>query len=99
MDDHLETLAIDLFFGGAMEMELHQFVGLAGQGNRIVADGDLNSVAVIDDAESRRPVLEGNRLDIDLDPIPDVDRRLTLADRAGGVFRVEFGPVFRPPCP
>jgi len=30
MYDHVETLAIDLLFRRAMEVELNQFVGLAG---------------------------------------------------------------------
>ena len=95
MRDHVEALAVDLFFGRAVEVELDQFVGLAGERDGALADADLQGVAVVDDAEIGRAVAELDRLQIDLDAILDVDGRLPFAGGANLVLRVEIGPVLR----
>jgi hypothetical protein len=39
----------------------------------------LDGVAVVDDAELGRPIVEADRFQIHLDAVADVDRRLALA--------------------
>jgi hypothetical protein len=55
-------------------MELDEFISLARQRYRILTNLDLNGMAVIDDAERRRTIVELDRLQIDLDAVLDVDR-------------------------
>jgi len=92
---HVEAAAVDLFLGRAAEVDLLQGVGLAGQGEGVVAEEDIDRAAAINDAEAGRLVAETNRLDVDLDAVADVDRRLALAGSAQRIARIELGPVLR----
>lgn len=71
--DHVEALAVD-FLLTVVEMELHQFIGLAGQRDGAVANTDLQRVAIVDNVEVGRTIGEFDRFEVDLDPFLDVDR-------------------------
>ena len=73
-----------------MEMELDQLVTLAEQGNAATADIGLYGMAVINDAELRRPVAEFDRRLIDADAVADVVSTGTTLRQAGLEI---FGPV------
>ena len=79
-----------------MEMELDQLVALAEQGNAATADIGLYGMAVINDAELRRPVAEFDRRLIDADAVTDIDRRLPPPRGTGGILGLQPAPVVRP---
>jgi hypothetical protein len=84
---------------GRWKVELHQLVGLAGQVDRVFAHFDLYRVAVVDDAEGRGPIAEFDLLQINLDAIPNVDRRLPFARWRSLFFGSSFDQFSGPPSP
>ena len=77
VNPHVETLAVNTFFGGAVKMEMQQLIPATHDSDgAAVADIDLNVMAGIDDAKLAALVIDGDRLEIDLDTVADVDRRL-----------------------
>src|SRR4029079_17243661 len=92
------ALAVYLLFRGVMEVELHQFVTFAADGEETAGRiDDLDGVPVVDDAQGRRLVGELQRREIGVmhGPMTDVDRRLVLACRAGFEIPFQVGPVRR----
>ncbi len=79
-----------------MEMELHQLVALARDGDGVARlHVDLHRVAVVDHRERARPVVELDRLQVDGDAAADVDRALAVAGGALVVVGAQLAPGVR----
>src|SRR4029077_710172 len=86
MGHHVVTFAVDLFLARMVEVKLFQLVLLVTNADK-AARGvvDLDGMAVVDDMERRRFVVELNRGQISFLRLADIDWRLVLPKLAGGV--------------
>ena len=76
-----------------MEVELDQLEAPAGDLDGVARrDVDLHRVAVVEDPERARLVVELHRLEVDADAVLDVDRALPRAARALGELGLERAP-------
>ena len=92
--DHGVRLAVDLLFARLVEVELHELVARPADvdpaARRVV---HLDRVAVVDQLERRGLVVELDRRQVRRLGAADVDRRLDLAELAGGERLIEFSPL------
>ena len=96
MHDHLGALAVDALFARTVEVKLLQLIGGAADAQEIAArEIDLDRMAVIDLGERARVIVEHDLLELDLDAVAQVDRRLALAGIAGGPGGIDLRPVLR----
>jgi len=97
MQGHVEALAVDPFFARPTKVELFKRVSFPADG-----DGASTSVidhagmAIINDVQRRRLVVEVKRWKVSLPRIADVDRRLVMAGFAGHKIRFQIAPMARP---
>src|SRR6185369_9161306 len=93
---HVEAPAVDPLLARLVEVKLHELVPLAFHGDRAARSViHLDRVAVVDDLQRRRLVVEndGRKVALLCDCVLDVDRRLRLAGAAGLIFMLERGPL------
>ena len=96
MRDHVVGLAVDFFLARAVEVKLLEHVAFTIDANGAGIGGvNLDAVTVVDNRKRRALVGKLDRREIGLDRLADVDRRLALAETAGGVILVERPPFVR----
>jgi hypothetical protein len=99
VDHHVEFLAGNFLLARLVEMELDQRVRFAIDGDAVAGCVvDLNRVAVVDDFERRRLIIELDRCKV-LFRTLDVDRGLPLARLAGCVVGLKIAQCDGPSPP
>ena len=94
MNHHVIWLPVDFLFARVVEMKLAKLIALsAGQYHAAPGIINLDGVAVVDDLERRRSVIEFDRRQRLLSGIANVDGRLPSPELAGSVVSFQVAPV------
>src|SRR5215469_11216160 len=97
MQGHLKALAVDLLFAWPVKVELLEFVPLAADCHEAPGSViDHDRVAVIDDVQWDRLVIELDGRQVGLLRIADVDGRLMMPVHAGSKLGTKLTPMTRP---
>lgn len=93
---HIVFLTVDFGFARVVEMKLDERKRDAVDGNAAAGSvEDLDGVAVVEDFQRRKLIIEMDRSELGGLRVHDIERRLMLAGLAGGEIGREVAPVVR----